>query len=693
MAAQRKTKRSKSRERRRLVWWKKLLFAAVVVVLFFALLEAALWLAGVQTISATEDPYVGFAGSAPLFVAETQPDGRVLMTTAPNKLAWFNHQQFPPQKPSGTRRVFCLGGSTTYGRPYDDATSFSAYLRELLPSAAPDSRWEVINAGGVSYAGYRVAALMEELAQYEPDLFVVYTGHNEFLEERTYGELRDKPAALLETASLLGRTRTYTLMRSLLAPKPPPKSRAMLPGEVDAALDRSVGPSSYHRDDKLHAQVLAHFELNLARMARIARDCGAKIVFVVPAANLKDCSPFKSEHAAGLSDAELARWNAQYEAAQSLADEGQWDEALAKYEAAATIDERFADLQFRLGGVLLALNRPVEAGPHFERAVDEDVCPLRAPRSFRQAVRDLCTEHNIPLIDFELIVKNDCLAHHGHNIPGNEYFLDHVHPTLDGHKLLALHILSEMREADVFPGMQQPTGDEVEQAERRIQARIDRRAHAIAERNLAKVLNWAGKHEEAGRLAIKSLEVLPDDPESLVIGGAWLKSHGRLDEAIEHLQRAVEQMPDYPSARQLLGAFLVEVERYDEAREQFLAVAKQHPQDAEAWQMVGAILAEREQYADALPYYEQALKLAPNDANLHYNYGLVLFRLGRHADAEDHFRTAIKQNAGDLEARYQLAQLLIETNRTDQARSDLRELLRRDPGHQAARQTLNELDE
>jgi tetratricopeptide (TPR) repeat protein len=335
----------------------------------------------------------------------------------------------------------------------------------------------------------------------------------------------------------------------------------------------------------------------------------------------------------------------------------------------------------------------VEAGPHFERAVDEDVCPLRAPRSFRQAVRDLCTEHNIPLIDFELIVKNDCLAHHGHNIPGNEYFLDHVHPTLDGHKLLALHILSEMREADVFPGMQQPTGDEVEQAERRIQARIDRRAHAIAERNLAKVLNWAGKHEEAGRLAIKSLEVLPDDPESLVIGGAWLKSHGRLDEAIEHLQRAVEQMPDYPSARQLLGAFLVEVERYDEAREQFLAVAKQHPQDAEAWQMVGAILAEREQYADALPYYEQALKLAPNDANLHYNYGLVLFRLGRHADAEDHFRTAIKQNAGDLEARYQLAQLLIETNRTDQARSDLRELLRRDPGHQAARQTLNELDE
>ena len=36
-------------------------------------------------------------------------------------------------------------------------------------------------SGGVSYASYRVAALMEELVRYEPDLFVIYSGHNEFL--------------------------------------------------------------------------------------------------------------------------------------------------------------------------------------------------------------------------------------------------------------------------------------------------------------------------------------------------------------------------------------------------------------------------------------------------------------------------------------------------------------------------------
>ena len=54
------------------------------------------------------------------------------------------------------------------------------------PAADPSRRWEVINAGGISYASYREAKLVEEIARYQPDLVLVYSGHNEFLEERTY---------------------------------------------------------------------------------------------------------------------------------------------------------------------------------------------------------------------------------------------------------------------------------------------------------------------------------------------------------------------------------------------------------------------------------------------------------------------------------------------------------------------------
>jgi hypothetical protein len=53
----------------------------------------------------------------------------------------FNAQQFPREKAPRTTRIFCLGGSTTYGRPYDDTTSFAGWLRELLASATPATAW------------------------------------------------------------------------------------------------------------------------------------------------------------------------------------------------------------------------------------------------------------------------------------------------------------------------------------------------------------------------------------------------------------------------------------------------------------------------------------------------------------------------------------------------------------------------
>jgi hypothetical protein len=100
-----------------------------------------------------------------------------------------------------------MGGSTTYGHPYEDPTSFCGWLRELLNAAAPDHRWEVVNAGGISYASYRVALLMEELAGYQPDLFIIYSGHNEFLERRSYPQI-SRCRGRFGVGALASQTRT-----------------------------------------------------------------------------------------------------------------------------------------------------------------------------------------------------------------------------------------------------------------------------------------------------------------------------------------------------------------------------------------------------------------------------------------------------------------------------------------------------
>src|SRR6185369_5099045 len=186
--------------------WKKILFAVMAAALFFAVIESSLALIGIKTLFVTEDPFVGFSENIPLFVKKTLQDGTVVLTKSEKRRTAFNVQQFPKEKKKGTYRIFCLGGSTTYGHPYSDSTSFCGWLREFLRAADPSTNWEVINVGGISYASYRVVNLMQELSGYQPDLFIVYSGQNEFLEERTYRNIKEIPPWLMRTHVVLSKT-------------------------------------------------------------------------------------------------------------------------------------------------------------------------------------------------------------------------------------------------------------------------------------------------------------------------------------------------------------------------------------------------------------------------------------------------------------------------------------------------------
>lgn len=111
--------------------WKIVVFPLIIVTLFLVLFELGLFVGGVDPVLLHDDPFVGFAENIPLYVEKKDPPASRIMETAPNKLAYFNHQTFPHQKQPGTFRIFCLGGSTTYGRPYNDSIYFwvMGYLR------------------------------------------------------------------------------------------------------------------------------------------------------------------------------------------------------------------------------------------------------------------------------------------------------------------------------------------------------------------------------------------------------------------------------------------------------------------------------------------------------------------------------------------------------------------------------------
>ena len=464
-----------------------------------------------------------------------------------------------------------------YGRPYDDATSFPAWLRELLPLVDGERKWEVINAGGISYASYRLAALMEELNRYEPDLYIIYTGHNEFLEERTYKPLREQPAVLRRSAAVLARTRTFALLhRGLIghdAEDTADDRRAVLPGEVEALLDSHSGPVAYHRDDALREQILEHLELNLHRMIHLARAAGARVVLVKPSSNLRDCTPFKSENDQAL---ELADWRDLVQRGRKLQRADKLDEALQALRQAEQIDSRHASLQYRIAKVLDQLDRHDEALVAYERARDEDICPLRATGRITRMIAEVANQRDVALVDFDAMARKTSASEHGHPAPGGELFRDHVHLRIETNRMLAVALVEKMIvEKMIRKGIVADwtcPADVVDTARQQIMSRVDPAAHARALRNLAKVLHWAGKRSEAWPLAVEAIQTLPDDLDSLLFAAQYEKQSGNLKQAVVYYQRALPKLPQ--SARihlyladslAELGDDLAAIEHYDKA--------------------------------------------------------------------------------------------------------------------------------
>jgi len=604
---------------KRAVPWKEILLAFTATALFFGLLEGVLTLAGVRPGVESQDPFVGFVSQLPTFVEEPGPTGESEMVTAVNKSTIFNHQSFSREKQPGTFRIFCLGGSTTYGRPYDDLTSFARWLRELLPVAEPGQRWEVINAGGISFASYRVAALVEELIAYEPDLLIVYTGHNEFLEERTYRAIRRTPAPIRKAVARLAGTRTWSAMSGLihLVSRDEPVSgdhRYVLPERVDARLDDSIGPQQYERDDELRAQILHHYRVSLERIVAIARSAGVEVIFVTPASNLKDCSPFKSQHTDGLGDEDRARSKELLANALNLEESLQWAAALDLLDQAIVIDSRWAELHFRRGRALSALGHSEQALISFQTARDEDVCPLRALTAMQGILEEVAAETGSTLVDFESLTRSHLQTRYGSEIPGAEIFLDHVHPTIEGHRILAVELVETMIGLGLVDPDEGWGNDAIARVTSRVEAGLDTASHARALGNLALTLSWAGKDEDSRRLAFEAVEMGLEEPVVLMMVARHHALAGDVAQAESFLRRAIKANPRNPVAHFQIGLLLVGQEELEAAAGHFFLASVLSPDNDEVHKHLGSVMAQRGRLEVALASYLKARDLDPNSS-------------------------------------------------------------------------------
>ena len=442
--------------------------AAVVIGLApFLLAEAAFTMLDWGRPTCSEDPFVSFRAVHPLFVLN---DDGTRYEIGPSRLGFFRSDSFAAKKPPKEFRIFCLGGSTVQGRPFAIETSFTTWLEISLEAADPSRPWEAVNCGGVSYASYRLVPILEEVLGYEPDLIILYTGHNEFLEDRTYRHIKHLPGVVAGPCELLSRTRTYTLLRQgylRARGRPyaaPPEDRPVLESEVEAMLEYRGGLEQYHRDEKWRRDTIEHFRYNLYRMVQMAHDAGVDLLLVNPVSNLRDCAPFKTQHRDGLTAEELNEWNALVGKAADC-QRNNLHQAIEYLKKAIVIDDRHAGIHYLLAKCQDALGMTDEARRSYLMAKELDICPLRILEPMNRAVLEVARQTDTSLVDVRKLY--DELSDAG--IPGGYLLIDHIHPSIAGHQLIARALADEL----VRQGVVSPLPSWKEEEERRFREHLE----------------------------------------------------------------------------------------------------------------------------------------------------------------------------------------------------------------------------
>lgn len=225
----------------------------VVVVLLFTISELILWLAGIPTVIQLEDPFRGFSGLVKVF--EQEGDSYRTRKTALNT---FNDQSFRIEKPDNGLRLFCMGGSSSHGFPCGADAAFTSVLGELLAASHEDLQVEAVNASGVSYAMHRLNIVADELLQYEPDIFVIYSGHNEFIEPVFMKALKRRNPIRTRVEYVAAHSRIYSgIWNAVHRPQKPQNSK---PDEIDTTVLREHGIFSSAEK----AEVVAEFRWRLS---------------------------------------------------------------------------------------------------------------------------------------------------------------------------------------------------------------------------------------------------------------------------------------------------------------------------------------------------------------------------------------------------------------------------------------------
>jgi tetratricopeptide (TPR) repeat protein len=346
-------------------------------------------------------------------------------------------QYFLADKPNDSVRIVVQGGSTAAGFPYGRWGSLSGMLQQRFKRLYPEKNIEIINTAMASVNTYTLLDFVNEIIQIEPDLVLIYAGHNEYLGVMgvgsAYASKGGREATLLYLK--LKDLKIYRLVESIYY-------KVFTPGVTEKANERTLMAKVAREKEiaygsELYQQGLQQFEGNMSLLLDKYAKADVPVILGNLVSNEKDQIPFSAVK--DINEKSIVVWqNMQPASRQKRLDKL----TISATSLADTDSQSLYELAFHH----YFRDDFSSAQEYFSHAKDLDLLRFRAPEAFNQIIHKLSARSLVTLADVQGRMRQDTRV----GIIGSKHILEHLHPSTRGYFMLADAFVQQIIESDLL---------------------------------------------------------------------------------------------------------------------------------------------------------------------------------------------------------------------------------------------------
>ncbi|RJP72672.1 MAG: hypothetical protein C4539_03210 [Ignavibacteriales bacterium] len=324
-------------------------------------------------------------------------------------IPYSNQNVFDKVKKENTFRIFILGESSAAGYPFMPNGSFGVYLKKRLELLYPGTNIEIINLGMTAINSYALMDMLPGIIEKEPDLVLIYTGHNEYYGALGVGSMESfgSSRSVIKLVLWLNKFKTVELLRNIIKAVPKIFSSSDKVDEGGTLMARMAKEQTIPYRSSLFNNGIEQFKDNLTEILETLKEAKIPVIIGTLTYNLKDQPPFISIKENSKSAADI------------------YNEAMTE----------------------LMKKNYSNANKLFRQAKDLDALRFRAPEKINETIKQLAKQFNYPIADIDNFF--DSVSPNG--IVGNNLMTDHLHPTLNGYQKIGKVFFEKINETNVLP--------------------------------------------------------------------------------------------------------------------------------------------------------------------------------------------------------------------------------------------------